>query len=58
MQKECNGLDNLLKQNKEANSYYGELPAYVKDMIYSRGGNICSFDDLKSYADNLLSGDK
>jgi hypothetical protein len=51
------GLNDLLRDNKEANAYFENLPAYVKDAIRKRADNINSFASLKTYANNLTQGD-
>lgn len=55
--KEYNGLGDMLKHNPEAFSYYTGLPKYVRSMIAMRSDNVCSFETLQNYADNLLKGD-
>jgi len=47
----------LIFQDADARQYYNELPEYVREMIQSRGGDVNSFDSLKSHADRLLKGD-
>jgi hypothetical protein len=51
------GLNDLLRDNKEANAYFENLPAYVKDATRKRADNINSFASLKTYANNLTQGD-
>jgi hypothetical protein len=51
-------LFDLIEQDEEASDVYSSLPDYIQDMIDDRADNIRSVSDLKSYADNLLSGDK
>jgi hypothetical protein len=51
-------LTSLLKNNKEAYDYFTGLPQYVREMISDRRDNVKTIDDLRTYADNLLSGDK
>ena len=49
-----NGLYDLL----ESNDFYTALPAFVKDSIDQRAEDICSRDELFSYAESLLQGDE
>ena len=51
------GLNDLLKDDQEASSYFTSLPAYVQDAIRKRADNINSFASLKTYANNLTQGD-
>ncbi len=51
------GLNDLLRDNKEASAYFTSLPAYVQDAIRQRADNINSFASLKTYANNLTQGD-
>lgn len=51
-------LFDLLEQDIEAEEFYAELPEYIREMIEDRADSIRSTEDLQSYADNLLSGDK
>ncbi|MCL2462080.1 MAG: hypothetical protein FWF44_05390 [Defluviitaleaceae bacterium] len=50
-------LQALIFQDADARQYYNELPEYVREMIHERGGDVNSFDSLKSHADRLLRGD-
>ncbi len=51
------GLNDLLRDNKEASAFFASLPDYVKDGISKRADNINSFASLKTYANNLTQGD-
>lgn len=51
------GLNDLLKDSKEADAFFTSLPAYVQDAIRQRADNINSFASLKTYANNLTQGD-
>jgi hypothetical protein len=51
------GLNDLLRDSKEASAYFANLPAYVRDAIRKRADNINSFASLKTYANNLTQGD-
>ena len=55
--KEYQGLGNMLKNDPEVFSYYTGLPKYVRSMIAMRSDDVCSFEQLQNYADNLLRGD-
>jgi len=50
-------LYDLIEQNEEAGEYFSGLPDYIQEMIDDRSDRIRSIDELKRYADNLLSGD-
>ena len=50
-------LNEVLKNDKEANEYFNSLPDYVKEQISSRGDGVNSLASLKDYAENLLRGD-
>lgn len=52
-----NGLYDLIETNGEANELYASLPDYVQDAICQRADSVCTTDELRSYADNLLRGD-
>jgi hypothetical protein len=47
----------MLEKDPEARRFFEELPAYVRSQISTRAGNVNSFESLRSYAENLLSGD-
>ncbi len=51
-------LFDMMEQDPEAEDYYVNLPDYIKDMIDDRADNVRTFEELRNYADNLLSGDK
>lgn len=51
------GLNDLLRDNKEASTFFASLPDYVRDAISKRADNINSFASLKTYANNLTQGD-
>lgn len=51
-------LNVLLENSKQATAYYNNLPDYVKDAMQQRSSGVNSFDSLRSYADNLLAGDR
>ncbi len=56
--KSPSGLDGLLSANNTAQQYFSSLPVYVQEMIMQRKQNIHSEDDLRSYAENIVQGDK
>lgn len=58
MPNKYNGLDDLIKQDSDANKYFNSLPGYVKDTISARCENINSFASLRDYAENLLRTDE
>jgi hypothetical protein len=47
----------LLNADREAKHYFDSLPAYVRDQISTRAGNVTTFESLRDYAENLLRGD-
>ena len=51
-------LGELLSDCPHAKTYFMSLPDYVQGMIQQRSGNVHTEDELHSYAENLLSGDK
>lgn len=53
-----NSLYDLLDSDEESNDFYTALPAFVKDSIDQRAEDICSRDELFSYAESLLQGDE
>lgn len=55
--KEYQGLGDMLKNDPQVFSYYTSLPKYVRSMIAMRSDDVCSFETLQNYADNLLKGD-
>jgi hypothetical protein len=57
MQRKYSGLNELIKEDSEANSYYNSLPQYVKEMICQQEQNVNSFDSLHSFADNYTKED-
>lgn len=48
----------MLQSNHEAWRYFNGLPDYVRDQISTRASNVCTYESLRNYADNLLSGDR
>ena len=52
------GLNELIKNDSQARTYFQGLPQHVRDGISAREQNINSFDSLKDYAENLLRGDQ
>ena len=50
-------LDELIKNDSEANQYFFSLPDYVRDQINTRSENVNSLASLQDYAENLLRGD-
>lgn len=56
--KEYQDLQALLAEDTLAYQYFSELPQYIREMISDRGGNIHTDEEMRRYADNLLSGDK
>ena len=57
MDQKYSGLDALMQDNRQANSFYAGLPDYVQDMISQRKQNVNSYESLVDYAENLLRGD-
>lgn len=55
--KKYDGLGEMLKSDPAIFDYYTGLPDYVRSMIARRSQNVCSEDELRAYADNLLRGD-
>lgn len=51
------GLHALLNKSHDAKEFFNSLPDYVQDMIEQRSDSVQSMDELRRYADNLLSGD-
>jgi len=51
-------LQNLIAVDHDASSYFNSLPDYVREHINTRSQNIKSFDDLISFAENYMQGDK
>ena len=51
-------LGEMLKNDGESFDYFTSLPSYARGMIARRSGNVHTLQELKNYADNLLSGDK
>ncbi|MGI5876854.1 MAG: hypothetical protein ACOX6X_08650 [Dethiobacteria bacterium] len=47
----------MLEKDPKARKYFDELPAYVRNQISTRAGNVNSYESLKRYVENLLSGD-
>ncbi|HHU22169.1 MAG TPA: hypothetical protein GXZ52_01930 [Clostridiales bacterium] len=47
----------MLEKDMRARQFFEELPAYVRNHISTRAGNVNSYESLRSYAENLLSGD-
>lgn len=58
MSAKYSSLQSLLEAEQEAQKFFNSLPDYVREHISSRGNNVNSFESLRSYADNLLSGDR
>lgn len=56
--KQYENLGDMLKSDSKIFDYFTSLPDYVRGMIGRRSGNVHSLEELKNYADNLLSGDK
>lgn len=52
-----NGLYDLIDGEIEASEYFNSLPDYVKEAISERADNVCTEEELKDYAENLLRGD-
>lgn len=52
-----NDMYALFESDKWAKKYFDSLPAYVRDQINTRAGNVNSFASLRDYAENLLRGD-
>lgn len=52
-----NGLYDLIETDGTANELFASLPDYVQDAICQRADNVCTTEELKNYADNLLKGD-
>ncbi len=50
-------LNALLQSEPQAKAYFDKLPDYVQSQIYTRSGNVNSFDSLRDYAENLTRGD-
>lgn len=55
---EQTGLSKLIHSCDTARTYFSSLPDYVQGAIQQRADNICTEEDLHSYADNLLAGDQ
>lgn len=58
MSEKYNDLYNLINDNAEAGKFFDSLPYYVQETIIERSNNILTKNDLYSYADNILRGDK
>lgn len=52
-----NGLYDLIDGEIGASDYFESLPDYVRETISERANNICTIEELKDYAENLLRGD-
>ena len=50
-------LNELLKNNSKAASYFSSLPGYVQSSMEDRADSINSYESLCHYADNLTKGD-
>lgn len=48
----------LLRSDAEASELFASLPMYIRTSMNDRPNAINSIASLRSYADNLLSGDK
>lgn len=55
--KKYDGLGDMLKSDPAIFDYYTGLPDYVRSMIARRSQNVCTEDELRNYADNLMRGD-
>lgn len=51
------GLFQLIDQNESANSFYSQLPDYVKEMIAQRADQVSTEEELRNYAEMLTRGD-
>ena len=50
-------LQSLIFHCAGARQYFASLPDYAQEMIQDRSQAICTEEDLRNYADNLLRGD-
>lgn len=50
-------LNDLISNCGTAKDFFNSLPDYVQSSICQRSGNVCSEEELRNYADNLLKGD-
>lgn len=56
MQKYSDMYD-LFQNDKNAKQYFDKLPDYVREQISTRANGVCTMENLKDYAENLLRGD-
>jgi hypothetical protein len=57
MHKKYSDLNELIRQDAEADRYFSALPDYVREQISERGDGVNSLASLQDYAENLLRGD-
>lgn len=55
--KQYANLGDMLKNEPEVYDYFTSLPVYARSMIARRSENVHSYEELQSYAENLLRGD-
>ncbi len=57
MEQKYADLQSLIFHCAGARQYFASLPDYAQEMIQDRSQAICTEEDLRHYADNLLRGD-
>ena len=57
MEQKYADLQSLIFHCAGARQYFASLPDYAQEMIQDRSQAICTEEDLRLYADNLLRGD-
>ena len=58
MEQKYADLQSLIFHCAGARQYFASLPDYAQEMIQDRSQAICTEEDLRHYADNLLRGDQ
>ena len=57
MEQKYADLQSLIFHCAGARQYFASLPDYAQELIQDRSQAICTEEDLRNYADNLLRGD-